>query len=514
QREYYLAAAAFAYAFLLPEDEKSTVSPMDPRGRLAVDFYNQGLAEGLASVGGEQVILESATYSLPFGNLTITIDPSQFVWAGYRFKRFVPVSHFRIRGLRNRYRQAGVGAPLTAEVEPVGSGPVAEAARKRIPASTKVPVTAFMRFKAPLRGVLEGSLVANLELYTVDQTTSLRVGNRDVPLEFESTASIAYQLEGAPVWDTEIAGFRFAETPVLGDGLMMLQPYRPGRIPVVVVHGTASSPARWAEMYNEISNDPVLRDRYQFWLFQYNTGQPVLYSAMLLRRALRTAVSEIDPDGKDAPLRRMVIIGHSQGGLLTRLMAVNSGTRFWDSGSKLPFEQAELPAETKALLKEAMFFESVPQLERVVFIATPHRGSFRAVSVVQRFVRRIITMPGRLVTDTQSVFNSPAFKDLGMSQLPTSIDNMAPDNRFVRTLADLPIDPRIKAHSIIPVNGAGPPDNLNDGVVTYKSAHIDGVASELIVRSSHSTQAVPETIEEVRRILREHLGVRTDAKHE
>ena len=99
-----------------------------------------------------------------------------------------------------------------------------------------------------------------------------------------------------------------------------------------------------------------------------------------------------------------------------------------------------------------------------------------------------------------------------MNQLPTSIDNMAPDNRFIRTLVDIPIDPRIKAHSIIPVNGAGPPDNLNDGVVTYKSAHIDGVESELIVRSSHSTQAVPETIEEVRRILREHLGTQRGSK--
>jgi hypothetical protein len=47
-----------------------------------------------------------------------------------------------------------------------------------------------------------------------------------------------------------------------------------------------------------------------------------------------------------------------------------------------------------------------------------------------------------------------------------------------------------------------------DGVVAYESAHIEGVASELVVRSGHSTQSHPETIEEVRRILREHVGVR------
>jgi len=497
----------FAYAYMLPENETAGVLPIDPRARLAVDFYNQALAEALGAVDGNEVILKSGDYRLPFGNMRVTIDPRQFIWAGYRFTRFVPVSHFAVRGLRNRYRQSGVGAPLAADIEPAGSGPDAEAARKRIPPRTKVPVTAFLRINQPLRGVLQGNLEGHLEIYTTDHTRTLRVGQRDVPLEFESTAAIAYQLEGAPVWDMEIAGFRFAETPVLGDGLIMLQPYRPGRIPVVVVHGTASSPARWAEMYNEISNDILLRDRYQFWLFQYNTGQPVLYSAMLLRRALRSAINEVDPDGMDAPLRRMVIIGHSQGGLLTKLMAVKSGTRFWENVTKEPFDKFEQPPETRTLLKEGMFFEPVAELERVVFIATPHRGSFRAVSWVQALVRKLISMPGRLTTDTQSLFTSPALRDSGLNQLPTSIDN-------IRAMSDVPIDPRIKAHSIIPVIGAGAPDNLNDGVVTYRSAHIEGVESELVVRSSHSTQAVPETIEEVRRILREHLGVKTDAKYE
>jgi hypothetical protein len=106
---------------------------------------------------------------------------------------------------------------------------------------------------------------------------------REVPLELEPTAALAYQLEGAPVWDFEIAGFRFADqSAIFGDGLIMMRPYRPGRIPVVLVHGTASSPVRWAELFNEISHDPLVSGRYQFWLFQYNTGQPILYSAMLL----------------------------------------------------------------------------------------------------------------------------------------------------------------------------------------------------------------------------------------
>jgi hypothetical protein len=91
--------------------------------------------------------------------------------------------------------------------------------------------------------------------------------------------------------------------------------------------------------------------------------------------------------------------------------------------------------------------------------------------------------------------------------LPTALDNMDASNPFIKTLSSLPIAPGVHAHSIIPVSGNGPVENGNDGVVEYKSAHIDGVESELVVRSGHSTQARPETIEEVRRILYENAGI-------
>jgi pimeloyl-ACP methyl ester carboxylesterase len=519
KREYYLTAAAYAYAFLLPDDGTPPI-PFDPRNRMAADLYNRGLTRGLASpereaapdsqaaAAGEEVVLKAGTHVLPFGELTLTVEPSQFLWGGYRFKRFISVGEFEVRGLRNRYRQAGIGAPLAAELEPVESGPAAEAARKRIPPRMKVPVTAFVRFAEPRQGVLEGRLRGRLELYPADTASTVRVGGLDLPLELEPTAALAYQLEGAPVWDFEIAGFRFPEQQVLGDGLLILHPYRPGRIPVVLVHGTASSPARWAEMYNELQNDPVLRGRFQFWLFQYNTGQPVLYSAHLLRRALHAVVAELDPAGQDPALRRMVIIGHSQGGLLTKLMAVSSGTRFWDNMSKVPFDQVQMAPETRQLLREATFFEPIPEVERVVFIATPHRGSFRATGWALDLIKRIIRLPGTLVSQFQNLLAGPAFAELRMSRLPTSVDNMSPGHPFLRALGASPIDPRITAHSIIAVLGEGPLLGRTDGVVAYESAHIEGVASEKVVRSSHSTQGHPETIEEVRRILREHIGAR------
>jgi hypothetical protein len=89
--------------------------------------------------------------------------------------------------------------------------------------------------------------------------------------------------------------------------------------------------------------------------------------------------------------------------------------------------------------------------------------------------------------------------------MPTSVDNMAPDSPFDQALNSLPIAPGVVAHSIISVKGDGPFETGNDGVVAYRSAHIDGVESELVVRSPHSCQANPHTIEEVRRILLEHM---------
>jgi hypothetical protein len=193
----------------------------------------------------------------------------------------------------------------------------------------------------------------------------------------------------------------------------------------------------------------VVSGRYQFRLFQYNTVQPVLYSVMLLRRALRSVLNEIDPLGEDDALRRMVIMGHSQGGLLTKLMAIRSGNRFWENVTDEPFEKVEMAPESRELLREATFFEPVPTLRRVVFIATPHRGSYQATGWALDHIRRFITLPGTLVSQFQGLLKSQTFAQLGVRQLPTSVDNMSPGDPFLRPLNDLPIDSGITAYSII-----------------------------------------------------------------
>ena len=419
----------------------------------------------------------------------MAVDPSGFKFGGYQLEHFVSLADFEVRGLRNRYRRRGIGAPLAASVAKSGQ----QSVDRWIAPRAKVPVTALLRFSDPVPGTQGGEMHATIELYDDVETAAIQIGENSVPLESETTAALAYQLEGAPVWDFEFAGFRKGDFSLTSrnDNLFMLHPYHPGRIPVVFVHGTASSPARWAEMANELMNDPVLAQRYQLWFYIYNTGNPVAYSAMGLRESLQRAVQDLDPQGEDPTMRQMVVIGHSQGGLLTKMTVVNSGTRFWDARSKVPFEQVQLSADTKDVLRRSVFVEPLPSVTTVVFICTPHRGSFVAEGFFGKIGRRLVSLPGTLTKMSVDLVKLNPGAAAQTFTLPTAIDNMNGSDPFIKTLSALPIAPGVDAHSIIAVKGMGPPEEGDDGVVRYSSAHIDGVASELIVRSSHSAQAAP-----------------------
>jgi pimeloyl-ACP methyl ester carboxylesterase len=330
-----------------------------------------------------------------------------------------------------------------------------------------------------------------------------------VPLEFEPSAALAYGLEHSDIWKAELRGYRSGSYRSDQDGLWALHPYRKGRIPVVFVHGTASSPARWAELVNEIQGDPVLGDRYQQWLFFYNTGNPILYSAAQLRDFLRGAVQEIDPDGTDPTLRRMVLIGHSQGGILTRLAVVESGDLFWDaaSGGGMPFADLDVSDDTRALLSRALFFSPVEAVTRVIFIATPHGGSYLASWRLGNLAAKLVQLPVDLARSGTEIFtrNPELAAAHKIGRMPSSVDNMKPDSPFTQALLATQIPPRVHVHSIVAVKGEGPFQGGNDGVVEYRSAHYPEAESELVVRSGHSTQGNPSTVEEVRRVLLEHL---------
>jgi pimeloyl-ACP methyl ester carboxylesterase len=428
------------------------------------------------------------------------------LWNGRPFASFTSVLGFRVRGLDNRYRRNGIGAPFVATLEPDASSATQIA---RVPARLVVPATAFLRIDDVRAQLARGRFVATLEIFDDDDDTDVvTIGGERVPIEFERSSSLAYMLEGSPIYDFGIQGFRLGDYLPTGqrDQLVLLRPHRRDRIPLVLVHGTFSSPATWAQLVNELDNDPEIMRRYEIWLFLYNSGNPIGYSAGVLAETLTRVVAELDPSGTDAALRNMVITGHSQGGLLTKLMVVDSGTVFWDQIARRPIDEVQLDESSRALLQQSLFFEPLPFVTRVVFMATPHRGSFLSDFRVVSWLSRLVKLPASLAKLSFDLLTlgSDEFLLSSLNRLPTSLDNMASNNRFLQALAETPIAPGVESHSIIAVRQAGKPETGDDGVVRFRSARLEGVASELVVRSGHSVQERQEAIQELRRILLLH----------
>jgi pimeloyl-ACP methyl ester carboxylesterase len=372
-----------------------------------------------------------------------------------------------------------------------------------------MPVTALLLIKDARRQLGEPVLRGSLEIYVDPGARTVDIDGRAVRLEGEPTAALALTLAESPQWSWERRAFFLGEflRYELPTRLTFAQPYQPGRIPVVFVHGTVSSPGRWAEMLNDLQNDPVVHDRCQFWFFHYATGNPIPYSAMVLRDALGEAVTRLDPGGTDRALREMVVVGHSQGGLLAKMTAVDPGVRLWDTISRKPIESLNMSEDSRALLARALFVHPLPYVRRLIFIATPHRGSSRTTSPIARVLARFVRLPGDVLGASADLLEGNRDALLLDPRGPRlgSIYTMRPGGPFLAALAATPIAPGIPAHSIIPVSGAGTGGGASDGVVTYQSAHIDGVESELVIPfSGHSVQGHPQAIHEVQRILLEH----------
>jgi len=518
---YFLASSVYAWSLLFPGNASGVqLKASDPRYRLAYDFYNQGVAQGLADPdeddkGEVEVYLKSGEYQLPFGKLTTTLDESDLSWGGYKLGHFISTASMEVRGLRNRYRSPGLGSSLAASISHEETGKKVVGS-DRLGPRIKVPVTAVLNLGDARSRLAGGEIKGHINVYAADQIEAVSINGQQQPVEFDSTAALAYQLQDNPLYTLEISNFfsgglfnSMVPKDRAQDGLFTLHPYSPGKIPIVLVHGTASSPARWAELVNELEGDPNIRDKFQIWAFMYDSANPIGYSAGRLRTALQNAIKEFDPEGKDSALQRMVVIGHSQGGLLTKMTAIDTGNRLWDLISDKPFDQITVSPETQQLLQQSVFFTPLPFVQRVIFISTPHHGAMAAAyEWVTGLVARLVKLPSTLINGIAQAAASSGDAKLNhlLRRPPTAADNMNPNNPGLKIIASIPVSPTVRAHSIIAVEGDGPIEEGDDGVVAYKSAHIDEAISEKIIRWGHSCQDQPETIEEVRRILMEHLG--------
>jgi triacylglycerol esterase/lipase EstA (alpha/beta hydrolase family) len=292
-----------------------------------------------------------------------------------------------------------------------------------------------------------------------------------------------------------------------GDRLQTRRPYARGKVPVVFVHGLWGSPRNWDRMIEDLEADPALRRRFQFWTFAYASGDSIPYSAHLLRQSLLRARRLFDPDRTDAAFDRMVVVGHSLGGILAKMMVQSGGPRLWQTVCGSPIDQVTGPPEERELLREAFFFRPVPEVRRVIFIATPHRGSPLAAGRLRELGTQLCWRPNRFRRAHQALLSHnevDMFHDGSRCGLATSAGELAVGHPLLMRLCELEIDSSIRSHAVIADLSDPPRPGGTDGIVPYSSSHLEGVASELLVHGLHICVTHPAVIEEVRRILMEH----------
>ncbi len=410
-----------------------------------------------------------------------------------------------VRGIDHYFGSDGIGVPLIAARKPSNEElDHREGPDRFYPFWEVFPVTAVLRFD----NAGPGPLSAALELHDTLRFNAVDLGGRMVPLAADLTTPTAYHFTRGKLSRYERISLFSPGKLTREAGVHMLHPYERGKIPVVLIHGLGSSARAWGKVVNELRGDPSLRERYQFWIYMYPTGNPFALSAADFRRLLYEARQTVDPDASDAAFDQMVLIGHSMGGLISRLAIIESGDEMWRIIANQPFDQLNAKPEHREMLSRIFFFQPLPFVRRVVFIATPHRGSKLGDQFLGRFVDRLILIPSPLekAHDALVPQNPPGFfTPMFLAGVPSSIDELRADNPYLTTMERLPVNARVTAHSIVGRIGHGPLEKSTDGVVPYSSSHVDWVASECVVPVSHFCQDDPETIKELRRLLYLHL---------
>ena len=358
-----------------------------------------------------------------------------------------------------------------------------------------VPVTAALNFSpsAPAAGQVRD---VTLALYDPTRRTTVQVAGAQRPLAADFGAALAYYPEPGL-----LLGFMAMLRPENYEeraGLYMLEPYDPDRIPVMLIHGLTSIPQMWVPTISAVESDPEIRGHYQFWVFAYPTGDPIALSALKLRESL-ARVYQLYPKTKD-----VVLISHSMGGLLSQMQSVTTKRVLWDSVFQGDADRLYVKVPPDNVVKRALIFDANPRVERIVFICVPHRGSDLAINWIGSFGTGLISLPGKLLGGAMDVVTAPLERDVGMKHMPTGINGLSPRSPMLRGLDTLPI--HAPYHTIVGDRGRGDTPNSSDGVVAYWSSHLTGAQSELIVPGPHGSYALPQTVSELKRILRLNLA--------
>src|ERR1700674_853895 len=486
--DHYVLAAALAHDLLV---QGAFPGGGDVRRANAAAFFNVAAGKAALALLDEDAALD------------------QVLSAGGRMFALAlePAARYEVRGLRHRYRRAGIGAALIAFRE----NRRREAIERFYPPEGIVgPVTATLHF-VPESGRAGGApREAVLRLSDPRRVESVRLGAQSYPLEADLTAPFAYLLARTKLNRLALTGLLRGGAAEWHRGVFMMEPFDPDKIPVLMVHGLFSSPMIWRDLSNDVMSARELRSRYQVWHYMYPTASPLLISAERFRADVDELLAVLGAQ-TGRPVKPMVLVGHSMGGLLIRTSMVDSGPALWNALSPVPFDELRMAREDHDELRRQLFLMPKPWATRAIFFAVPHHGSGYTRSIPAHLARVLMRLPeperrfelrlvpelaGSLRPDLASFASRPA----------SSIDTLASGDPTLSALAALTTDPAVPFHSIIGVSDRTPDGDQSDGVVRRSSAHLEGSASELLVPVHHQDSADPRVLAEIYRILAEHAA--------
>jgi pimeloyl-ACP methyl ester carboxylesterase len=482
--------------------------PATSRPDLAVDIHNRSVARLIRLAQTNRVCDGgNRSWRQVLEAQGLAVHSSTMYLAPERIGDLRVASDFRVEGMDHVYRSSGLGVPLIAH-RFTDESRSADAQDQFFPREMRIAATAVVSAGGELLGGDWRRNPSTIDLLDPFQQQSFAIGTRETHLATDRTTPMAMQVARGQLVALEWTGLFDSnfERPGIEAGLYMLRPYEQGKIPVVFVHGLFSSPRAWVQTINELQNTPSLASRYQFWMFLYPTGQSIASSAAQLRQSLIKVRETFDPSHSNTAFDRMVLVGHSMGGLLSKMMVQDSKLAVWDASITIPHDQFKGSPELRESLDNVLTFHPLPFVSRVVFISTPHRGSPIADSRFGQAIAEMVRRPARLdalIAEIEALNGPDVISPEMRGRALNAITNLRTDSPILAALDRIPIQPGVRYHSIIPlIEGT----TNTDGVVEYSSSHLEGALSEKIFAGTHISQQDPIATRELDRILEEHLA--------
>lgn len=419
----------------------------------------------------------------------------------------VPAIDVELSALQERYTLPGIGVPMVGVIPEGKIKPGTENVFNIATRGTVSILTAVMSFSENGK--------PHFRLIPRNREDFIAVGKLNYPLAADWSALLEVYWNLTRVKDDRWLGLLQPQELRNTTGLASIQVYNPNKIPVILTHGLMSSAGTFDNLVNRLYADPEIRRNYQFWYFNYPTGVAWTVSARAYRESLQKLRDQVDPHHKNPNWDKMVVVGHSMGGLITHYSQCEEP---WNllRASDIPqktlaqyldkrYVHEPLPDPALEALRKDYFFEPV-KAGMVVYMATPHRGAPVAKYRLATFLSKLVSLPQNLLKEAYNIATLQQDMFLLNPQDAylwfTSVSQLKPDSYSISGLQGLKVR-NVPTHSIIGDQGKGDTPKSSDGVVPYWSSHL-AWGTEKIVPSDHSVQDCMETANEMKRILGEY----------